>query len=514
MEDYKEDVRKERNIQPLSDDYIKFIRFAHWKLGQAGKGILGFITNNSYLSGVIHRGMRRKLLETFDRIYVLNLHGSSRIGEKAPEGRKDENVFDIQQGVAIALYVKLEDPSEEKKVYYADLWGLREEKYEYLFENDAESTDWVKLEPGAPYYFFVPKDLALQEEYERFWKVTEIFKEWSSGVETGKDEKLVGFTPEEKIKVFRDIFDSEITMKDLELYHDLKQTSGWKIEDRRKELFRKGEIFAQRNIVLYAYRPFDTRFTYYCDILRRSHYEIMKHLLKSNLALLCMREVVIESGFSHIYVTNKISDRRVFLSNRGAPYFFPLYLYPDKSKGEPERTPNFTSEFLQAIKEALGTEPTPEEIFYYIYAVLYSPTYRKRYEEFLKIDFPRVPLPSDWEKFKKLSELGKELVELHLLKHPSLSETGVGFPVGGSNVVEKVRYDEETERVYFNKEQYFEGISKEVWEYRIGAYQVMAKYLKDRKGRKLSLEEIEHYMKVAEAIERTIEAQGEIEVVV
>jgi predicted helicase len=189
-----------------------------------------------------------------------------------------------------------------------------------------------------------------------------------------------------------------------------------------------------------------------------------------------MREVVIGSGFSHIFVTDKISDRRMFLSNRGNPFVFPLYLYPHETKeklsdnkvSKSERTPNFTTEFLQATKEALGTEPTPEEIFYCVYAVLYSPTYRKRYEEFLKIDFPRVPLPSDLEKFKNLSELGKELVELHLLTHPPLSETEIGFPVSGSNTVEKVRYDEETRRVYFNKEQYFNGVSKAVWEYQIG----------------------------------------------
>nr|QNO50882.1 hypothetical protein CGMOHENL_00025 [Methanosarcinales archaeon ANME-1 ERB6] len=519
MEDYKEDVRKERNIQPLSDDYIKFIRFAHWKLDRAGKGILGFITNNSYLSGVIHRGMRNKLLESFDQIYILNLHGSSRIGEKTPEGGKDENVFDIQQGVAIALYVKREKPLEEKKVYYADLWGLRSEKYKNLFENNVESTDWQELEPREPYYFFVPKDFALQEEYEKFWKVTEIFKEWSSGVETGRDEVLVGFTSQQITKVFDDVFNPKMTLKDLETCYGLKGTSGWKIKTRREELFRKGESFSQRNIVPYAYRPFDSRFTYYCDFLRRLHFEIMKHFLKSNLALLCMREVVIESGFSHIFVTDLISDRRMFLSNRGNPFVFPLYLYPDEPKGKlldeeafkPERTQNFTTEFLQAIKSALGTEPTPEEIFYYIYAVLYSPTYRKRYEEFLKIDFPRVPLPEDYEKFKKLSELGTELIELHLLTHPSLSETGVGFTESGTNVVEKERYDEETRRVHFNKGQYFEGISKEVWEYRIGAYQVMEKYLKDRKKRELSLEEIEHYMRVAKAIERTIEVQGKVE---
>ncbi|MBI5188214.1 MAG: N-6 DNA methylase, partial [Nitrospirae bacterium] len=184
MNDYKEDVRDERNIQPLSDDYIKFIRFAHWKIDQAGKGILGFITNNSYLSGVIHRGMRRKLLDTFDEIYILNLHGSSRIGEKTPEGGKDENVFDIQQGVSIALYVELEKPQQKKRVYYADHWGLREEKYAYLFKNDVRTTRWQKLEPLAPYYFFVPKDFALQAEYEKFWSIQDIFIQSSSGVKT------------------------------------------------------------------------------------------------------------------------------------------------------------------------------------------------------------------------------------------------------------------------------------------------------------------------------------------
>ncbi|RLG31595.1 hypothetical protein DRN97_09205 [Methanosarcinales archaeon] len=183
----------------------------------------------------------------------------------------------------------------------------------------------------------------------------------------------------------------------------------------------------------------------------------------------------------------------------------------DEKASKPERTSNFTAKFLQAVKEALGIEPTPEEIFYYIYAVLYSPSYRKRYEEFLKIDFPRIPLPADYEQFKQLSELGKELVELHLLKHPSLNDTEIGFPVRGSNVVEKVRYDVENERMYFNKVQYFEGIPKEVWEYRIGAYQVMEKYLKDRKKRRLSPKEIEHYMKVAKAIARTMEVQKEID---
>jgi predicted helicase len=239
----------------------------------------------------------------------------------------------------------------------------------------------------------------------------------------------------------------------------------------------------------------------------------MEHLLKENLSLTVTR-ILAEPPFMHACISNCLSDIcLVSAKTKETAYFFPLYLHVDKIKVESKRAPNFTDKFLQAIKSALGTEedPTAEEIFYYIYAMLYSPSYRKRYEEFLKIDFPRVPLPEDYEKFKKLSKLGKELVELHLLRHPSLGETGVGFPESGTNVVERVRYNEKTRRVYFNKEQHFEGVSKDVWEYRIGAYQVMEKYLKDRKKRELSLEEIEHYMKVTKAIERTIEVQGKVD---
>lgn len=513
MDDYKEDVRNERNIQPLSDDYIKFIRFAHWKVAQAGKGILGFITNNSYLSGIIHRGMRRKLLDTFDEIYILNLHGSSRIGEKAPDGGKDKNVFDIQQGVAIALYVKMEKPPKGKKVYYADFWGVREEKYKYLFENKAQTTEWQELKPIAPHYFFVPKDFALQAEYEKFWKVTEIFKEWSSGITTHRDQFVVGFTKEEIIQRLR-IFLGNLEDKLVRQGLKLKDTSSWKLTEVRQKT--KDEKLKDK-IYLYAYRPFDMRYICYDPaLIDRPRLPFMNNLKKDNIALLCMREVVIESGFSHVLVSDRISDRRMFLSNRGAPYFFPLYLYLELFDDETHRAgriSNFTKKFLQAIQEALGLLPTLDEIFYYIYAILHSPTYRKRYKEFLKIDFPRVPLPSDYEVFKELSNLGEELVAFHLLKSPVLGDSEVGFPKSGSNTVDKVSYDKVTQRVFINKEQYFEGISREVWEYRVGAYQVMEKYLKDRKKRKLSLDEINHYIKVAKAIRLTIEQQVKIDTV-
>jgi len=404
------------------------------------------------------------------------------------------------------------------KVFYADLWGLRDEKYKYLFENDVGTTRWQELQPVAPYYFFVPKDFALQEQYERFWKVTEIFRRWSSGAKTRRDQFMVAFSREELIQRLR-LFVGDLPDEMLSKALEIQDTKYWSINKAREEV-RKVDF--KSKIMLYAYRPFDNRFIFYFpNIIERgdAREPLMKHLFRENIAIVLTR-ILSQPPFKHAFVSNSISDMcLISTKTKEASYLFPLYLYPGEPEGQlfgegeakAERVPNFTAEFLQAIKESLGTEPTPEELFYYIYAVLYSPTYRKRYQEFLKIDFPRVPLPSDYDLFVELSRLGEELVDLHLLKHPALDETGIGFPKGGTNKVEKVRYDEEAQRVYFNQGQCFEGIPKEVWEYRIGAYQVMRKYLRDRRGRKLSLDEINHYMRVAKAIRLTIELQEKID---
>jgi predicted helicase len=402
------------------------------------------------------------------------------------------------------------------KVYYADLWGLREKKYEHLLRSDIQTTKWKKLKPLSPYYFFVPKDFALQAEYEKFWNVREIFREYSSGVKTHRDHFVVGFTKDEvlqNLRIFMGPLPDEIVKHSLKL----EDTGTWKLAEARKIIKDKRP---EDKIYALAYRPFDTRFICYEPIfIDRSRLPFMNNLRQKNLALLCMREVVIGSGFSHIFLVDKIVETRIFLSNRGAPYFFPLYLYQDKCKGQlfkerefkGERTPNFTSDFLKSIELAIRKEPAPEEVFSYIYAILYSPTYRKRYEEFLKIDFPRIPLPSNYRYFQKFSKLGQELIDLHLLKHPALSSTEINFPRSGSNKVEKVSYEEKTKSLHINKDQYFENVSKDIWEYRIGAYQVMEKYLKDRKGRKLSLDEINHYLKIAKAIRLTMEIQKKID---
>ncbi|MEA2005562.1 MAG: type ISP restriction/modification enzyme [Acidobacteriota bacterium] len=406
----------------------------------------------------------------------------------------------------------------EKKlatIFYADLWGLRNEKYDYLLRNDIKTTKWEELRPVEPYYFFVPKDFALQEEYGKFWKITDIFKEWSSGVKTHRDHFVVGFTKEEIIQRLR-VFAGNLADDFVEEALKLKDTGTWKLSEARKKIKDKRP---EVKIYPYAYRPFDIRWICYeSSLIDRDRWPFMRYLLKVNLSLVATR-ILSKPPFTHILISNCISDIcLISIKTKETAYFYPLYLYLDdperrifdeKTSGQ-ERIPNFSNDFLQATKKSLNVEPTPEQIFYYIYAVLYCPQYRKHYEEFLRIDFPRIPLPKDYKSFKALSNLGQELVDLHLLKHPSLSETYIGFPESGSNIVEKVSHDEKNQKVFINKIQYFEGVSNKVWKYRIGAYQVMEKYLKDRKGRTLSLDEINHYLKVEKAIRLTIEIQRNI----
>ncbi len=522
MELYKEDVRTERNIQPLSDDYIKFIRFAHWKITNDGKGIIGMITNNSYLSGLIHRGMRKKLLDSFDDIYILNLHGNSRIGEKAPDGSKDENVFDIQQGVSVVLLIKKEK-GKGCKVFYQDVYGLREDKYGYLNNNDVRKTKWIRLKPVEPHYFFVEKDFSLQAQYDKFIPISEIFDECSEGIKTHRDHFVVGFTRDEvrqRMRIFTGNLPDDLVTQSL----DLKETADFDLGSARKAI---RETDWKEHISTYSYRPFDARqIAYMHDLIERDRIEIMQHILNRENLVLSLTRRLRDPDWRHVLVNQYITDKTL-LSSRDNCYCFPLYLY--KGKGKPEkhafgsamllfepeaeynvRKPNLSAEFIESLSIAYKKTPSPEEIFYYIYSVLYSETYRTKYAEFLKIDFPRVPFSRDYKLFKKMSEHGRSLVNLHLLKSQELDKPIARFQVEGNNRVEKPKYDN-SGRVYINKEQYFEGISGDAWNYQIGGYQVCDKWLKDRKDRILTLDEIQTYCKTVTAIQKTLEIQKAID---
>jgi len=516
MDVYKEDVRDEKNIQPLSDDYIKFIRFAHWKIDRDGNGIIGMITNNSYLSGLIHRGMRKKLFESFDEIYILNLHGSSRFGEKSPDGSKDENVFDIQQGVSISLFIKKETHGKDCCVFYQDLYGSREAKYDYLSTSDFHTTEWKHLKPSEPYHFFDEKDFSLQSTYDRFVSIKKVFNIFSSGVKTRRDHFLTDFEITVLQRRIQTMRETKLDNDMFSITYHLKDSDHWNTAREREKL--RSEENWRNQFYRFSYRPFDIRWIYYQpNLIARgdARQEMMRHFFKDNLGLISARNSK-SLIVNHFFCCDTLVEMKCGESTIQS-YVFPLFVYPSQEKkdlfhaeGE-ARQPNIKADIFKSLSNVYKKEISPESIFYYIYAVLYSETYRTKYAEFLKIDFPRVPVTKDYKLFKKMSEYGNRLVDLHLLKSSDLDSPIAKFQGKGDYRVEKPKYDVKAGYIHINASQYFEGISQAVWAYQIGGYQICDKWLKDRKGRILSLDEIQTYCRIATAIEKTIEIQKSVD---
>ncbi len=507
----------ERNPKWLQDDYVKFIRFAQWKIDQAGIGVLGFITNHSYLDNPTFRGMRRSLMNSFDEIYILDLHGNSLKKETCPDGSKDENVFDIRQGVAIGLFIKTAEKRKTPKIYHSNLWGLREHKYEWLDSHDLANTDWIEISPKAEFYLFIPRDESLLKQYEKWPKITDIFPVNSVGVVTARDKFVIDADIEalkRRIRAFRDpnVHDEHISIP-----YKLKEKANWKISAARKAV--REDINWEDAFIQILYRPFDVQYIYYHDALvERSRRNVMRHMMQENLGLITNRQV--NDLFKHTLCTDSIiNDCTVSLETRERSYLFPLYLYPDTEKqdlfSEQEKAqgkqPNISEGVLSKLSDTYLESPSPEMIFYYIYAVLYSEIYRKKYAEFLKIDFPRIPFTKEYGLFQEMAEHGQSLAGLHLLKSPDLDPPIAKFQGSGDDRVEKLRYEKKQNRVYINKDQYFEGVAEDIWQYHIGGYQVCNKWLKDRKGRILSLNDVKHYCKIVTAINRTIDIQKAID---
>ncbi|MBE7472769.1 MAG: DNA methyltransferase [Anaerolineales bacterium] len=564
----------EKNPKWLQDDYVKFLRFGQWRIERSGQGILAFISNNGYLDNPTFRGMRQALMQSFSEIYILNLHGNAKKKETAPDGGKDENVFDIQQGVGIGIFVKQPGKTGPAQVYHADLWGVRAKKYEQLFEQDVTVTGWQPLNPQAPFYLFTPQNVDLLAEYNQGWKLTDIFPTNSVGIVTARDRLTIHWTRDEIWQTVNDF--AGLSVEEARTRYDLGQDArDWKVHLAQADVTGSGPTPAKITPILY--RPFDVRFTYYTGRTKGFHCmprpEVMRNMLNGdNLGLIFMRQVALNDSYSHFGVSKVLVDNRAFYSNKGIMSYAPLYLYPTGETGKQKgaafnldltglqdlsglaagggwppdaahggRTPNLNPAFVKALGEKLGLtfQPVqtfevletskvfgPEDIFHYIYALFHSPTYRSRYAEFLKIDFPRVPLTSNVGLFRTLGRLGRELVGLHLLDF-SLplrgggpgrgSEGEVRYPVTGDNRVEKgyPKYTpplgEQPGRVYLNKSQYFEGVAPEVWGFYVGGYQVLEKWLKDRQGRQLSYDELTHYRQIVAALGRTIELMAEID---
>lgn len=516
----------EDNPKLLQDDYAKFLRFAQWKIQKAGKGIVGMITNHGYLNNITFRGMRQSLMNTFNEIYILDLHGDSQKKEKAPDGGRDENVFDITKGTAIAIFVKKPNV-KGSKIYHRDAFGLREDKYKWLNQNKLNvKNDYEELNPETPWYFFVKRNTKEIEHYNKWKSVLDIFPINSTGIKTHRDDFVVGFEPNELLNKLRTFTHKNTPDEIIRQTFDLEDNRDWKLSIARKKISEEDN--PAHIIQSVAYRPFDSRFIMYSEhLIDFPKTEVMQHMLKDNLALNVVRQVKASPDWIHALISDEITEC-CYVSNKTseANSTFPLYLYKTEEKKkklqvmmafEPEeeyktkggKKPNIAPKLFEQLEKAYKKKPTPEQILYYCYAVLYSNVYREKYAEFLKIDFPRIPFTSDYKLFLQMAELGEELTQLHLLKSKELNKTVAKYKGKGEDLIERPVYDEKAQSVFINDNRFFEGISKEVWEYHIGGYQVMEKYLKDRKSSQMNDPAI--YCQIATAIHYTIEIQQKLD---
>jgi predicted helicase len=512
---YPKDAIKEQNPKLLLDDYVKFIRFAQHRIEQTGYGILGFISNHGYLNNPTFRAMRQSLMRTFDCIHALDLHGNIKKKEKAPDGSKDENVFDIQQGVAISLFTKLSDNKEgDSQTYHANLWGNRNSKYQWLINNYIANTQWHKLSPQLPFSLLIPQNNELFPEYNNYYKITDIMPVNSTGVKTHRDHFVIDFERdklEERISNFRNLQISDLEIANS---YELKDTRDWKINPKRKSLAANRDW--QTAFTKCLYRPFDTRHYYHhSDIVELPRHEVMQHMLAgANLGLLLHRQILGDI-YQHWMCSKTIISMNALDVAKGAT-FFPLYLYPT-TQAEIEmgitRKPNISPKLISKLEQNLGYIPTPEAVFHYIYAIFHSPTYRSRYAEFLKIDFPRVPPTSNDELFRQLADYGEQLVQLHLMTSPKLDSLITEFvEEEGDRTVAPGHPKYQNGAVQINKNgDKFTGVPEEVWNFYIGGYQPCQKWLKDRKERTLSDEDILHYQKMIVSLKETIELMTKID---
>ena len=631
IEDYKYVDGKHINERKhwLNDDYVKFMRYGQHYIEKNGEGILAFINPHGFLDNPTFRGMRWNLLKTYDKIYTIDLHGNAKKKETAPDGGKDENVFDIMQGVSINILVKTgkKTVNELGEVYHFDSFGKRNEKYQFLIENDLSKINFEKLEYTKPYYFFIPRNNIGKTNYDKGFKLDDLFKINSVGFVSANDGLNISFTKEEQAQKLKDI---------LELNEDNWRVQYQRPKDAQSWKYKWAKADAEKNydhkLTQVSYRPFDSRWTLYTGnsggLYARPVFEVNKHFIASdNLGLVFSRQST-SQDWTAIQISSQIIDNRYHFSYKGTPQQAPLYLYPENSEQkttnpEPKRTPNFDPKILKQIEEKLGLEflaeaPgegevcfseseelreeyktwfTPLHLLDYIYAVLHSPTYRETYKEFLKIDFPRVPFPEDPEKFWQLVKLGGELRQIHLLESPLVEDFITSYPVDGDNVISRkitktspgfepnvtereenkrhpefisrsqdemlkqVQHDDNKEKnvtarseateksqhygdastslgmteknnptdyneaghterspsvvktgkVWINDEQYFDKVPEVAWEFYIGGYQPAQKWLKDRKGRKLSFEDILHYQKIIVALTETDRLMKEID---
>ena len=537
MEDYKKEPGgkeklKEQNSKFINDDYVKFLRYGQHYIEKNGSGVLAFINPHGFLDNPTFRGMRWHLLKTYDKIYTIDLHGNSKKKETALDGSLDQNVFDIMQGVSINVFVKTgkKKANELGQIFHYDLFGKRDFKYEFLSIKNLNSISFTSISNKEPMYYMVQKDFEAEGVYNQGFALNEVYNINSLGLLTKKDGFITAFDQKIIESKLNDFIDESLTAEQLSSKFSLKlqDNDKWNLKSSRLNIQKNG--IQKEKLIKQNYRCFDERWIYYDgDFVARLNTKVLQNVNKHSLAIISTRQLA-GNDFYHIFISNKISDQ-CFISNKTKEgcQVFPLYLY-SKSSGQQtieqslERTPNLNPEIVKQIAEKLGLNFIPEkdtstgsasggnfapiDLLDYIYAVLHSPSYREKYKEFLKIDFPRVPYPGDQETFWQLVKLGGEIRQIHLLESPKVEEYITQYPIDGDNEVVKPRFDsaqrtDQKGKVYINASQYFDDVPEIAWTFYIGGYQPAQKWLKDRKGRQLEFEDILHYQKIIVALTET-----------
>ncbi len=553
MEDYKKEPGgkeklKERNPKWINDDYVKFLRYGQYFIEKNGTGILAFINPHDYLDNPTFRGMRWNLLKTYDKIYTIDLHGNAKKKETAPDGSADVNVFDIEQGVSINLFVKTGNKKDNElgKVFHFDLFGKREMKYDFLIENKISTVPYNEILLVAPDYVMKKSDFSLKQEFGKGFFLNELFKFNGNGIVSKRDAMAFQDTKAKIKAIVLDVYSlslDEIKVK----YNDVS----WESRDGKVEFVKQNVLefgVDEKLFVQCEYRPFDKKWTYYTGkskgFIGWPVKQIMQHFINgNNVGLVIGRQgqAVGAMQWNLSFITKNITDFNLYY--RGGGMAFPLYLYSEISAQQTigqteERTPNLNTEIVKQIAGKVGLTFTnekettkgtfaPIDILDYIYAVLHSPTYREKYKEFLKIDFPRVPYPNNENTFWQLVKLGGEIRQIHLLESATVEKYITQYPIDGDNVITKPlfkpyvyseelpdengNYRDYAGNVYINETQHFANVPQCAWEFYIGGYQPAQKWLKDRKGRTLEFEDILHYQKIIVALFETNRLMKEID---
>jgi len=518
----------EKNPKWLQDDYVKFIRFAQWKMDKVERGVVGIISNHSFLDNPTFRGMRQSLMNSFDEIYILDLHGNVKKKETSPDGSKDENVFDIQQGTTISIFLKKNRESKDCKVFHIDSFGKRQQKYQELNDSVLSKAKWDAIKPISPFYLFKPRSEKLLNKYNEGISLNEIFKQYSVGIVTSRDEFVIDTNLDRLKKRINEFRDLKISNEDITNKYNLKNNSKFDLTNSRRQVSSYSKQELESKFIKIAYRPFDYRYIFYDDkLIERMRKAVMLNMQEENIGLISVRQVA-ETSFNHIFISKFLIESRMTLSNKGIAYFYPLYLlangaeqiffqaneqeiayYSKEENGKLfdyklNKTPNLKESFLEYFSKKYQSTYSPEQILGYIYAILHSPTFRTKYIDFLRIDFPRIQFIDNEQMFANLSKIGTELIQHHLLQIENKASISSFSGDGNNFKVEKVDYSKE--KLWINKQRYFDNVPESIWNFQIGGYKVLDKWLKERKkiGFPLESTDIIHLLNVIDIIGNTL----------